>query len=354
MTTIYLIRHAEAEGNLYRRAHGQYNSLITDNGYRQICALSERLKDTAFDAVWSSDLFRTMTTSRSITDRSGQTLNLHKGLRELDMGDWEDKTWGELLEQYPQGMDDFGKSNPDFVAPNGEGFVTLTNRIASTITEIATEHPDKTIAIFCHGLAIRQFLSQIEQLDPTTWKDKKHGDNTAVSKLNWDGNRFKIEFQSDNSHLTDEISTFAQQTWWREGSGGIAAEKKLCFEPATQSSADFVSQCISEIDFKVEVGHAQIFTALENGNPVGALAVTPNTGEITLFYLSKSHQNMRLGVQLLGLAVSQVRKAKGEWLTVNIPSQSSRVEQYFTSYGFKRNEHSVLAKYIGYTPRKTL
>ena len=29
MTTIYLIRHAEAEGNLYRRAHGWYNlSLI--------------------------------------------------------------------------------------------------------------------------------------------------------------------------------------------------------------------------------------------------------------------------------------------------------------------------------------
>lgn len=26
MTTIYLIRHAEAEGNLYRRAHGWYNS----------------------------------------------------------------------------------------------------------------------------------------------------------------------------------------------------------------------------------------------------------------------------------------------------------------------------------------
>ena len=29
MTTIYLIRHAEAEGNLYRRIHGWYDSLIT-------------------------------------------------------------------------------------------------------------------------------------------------------------------------------------------------------------------------------------------------------------------------------------------------------------------------------------
>ena len=34
MTTIYLIRHAEAEGNLYRRIHGWYDALITENGFR--------------------------------------------------------------------------------------------------------------------------------------------------------------------------------------------------------------------------------------------------------------------------------------------------------------------------------
>ncbi|MBE6995878.1 MAG: histidine phosphatase family protein, partial [Ruminococcaceae bacterium] len=32
MTTIYLIRHAEAEGNLYRIAQGQGNSNLTDRG----------------------------------------------------------------------------------------------------------------------------------------------------------------------------------------------------------------------------------------------------------------------------------------------------------------------------------
>ena len=41
MTRIYLIRHAEAEGNLYRRAHGQYDSNITPLGRR---AASLRLR----------------------------------------------------------------------------------------------------------------------------------------------------------------------------------------------------------------------------------------------------------------------------------------------------------------------
>ena len=56
MTTIYLVRHAEAEGNLYRIAHGHYNSCITDDrGCRQIRALAERFRDVPVDAVYASD-----------------------------------------------------------------------------------------------------------------------------------------------------------------------------------------------------------------------------------------------------------------------------------------------------------
>ena len=58
MTTIYLIRHAEAEGNLYRIAQGQANSSITDRGERQIQALARRFADIPIDAVYDNDLYR--------------------------------------------------------------------------------------------------------------------------------------------------------------------------------------------------------------------------------------------------------------------------------------------------------
>ena len=45
MTTIYLIRHAEAEGNYYRRIQGHWDGHITGLGMRQITALAERMKD---------------------------------------------------------------------------------------------------------------------------------------------------------------------------------------------------------------------------------------------------------------------------------------------------------------------
>ena len=39
MTTIYLVRHGEAEGNAFRRIHGQYDSMLTPTGFRQVEAL---------------------------------------------------------------------------------------------------------------------------------------------------------------------------------------------------------------------------------------------------------------------------------------------------------------------------
>ena len=44
MTKIYLIRHAEAEGNLYRIAHGWHNGLVPNyRGYPQVDALRRRV-----------------------------------------------------------------------------------------------------------------------------------------------------------------------------------------------------------------------------------------------------------------------------------------------------------------------
>ena len=51
MTTLYLIRHAEAEGNLYRRIHGWYDALVTPNGLRQIEALEGRFAGVPVDAA---------------------------------------------------------------------------------------------------------------------------------------------------------------------------------------------------------------------------------------------------------------------------------------------------------------
>ena len=159
MTTVYLIRHAEAEGNLYRRIHGQYDSLITDNGYRQIQALEERFRDIPIDAVYSSDLFRTRTTARAIYEPKGLELHTRRDLREISMGEWEDRSWAAIDREEHEIMKLFRVTSPEFRAPGGESFPEIRQRGTAAILDIAAHHPGQTVAIFAHGTLMRNCLA---------------------------------------------------------------------------------------------------------------------------------------------------------------------------------------------------
>lgn len=102
MTTIYLIRHAEAEGNIFRRAHGWYDSSVTRNGLRQIEALKKRFENVPVDAVYASDLIRTCTTAGAVYRPKGLALHREPRFREVGMGVWEDVPFGQLAYDEPE------------------------------------------------------------------------------------------------------------------------------------------------------------------------------------------------------------------------------------------------------------
>ena len=124
MTTIYLVRHAEAEGNLYRRIHGRYNALITENGFRQIEALKKRFESIHIDAVYSSDLYRTMTTAGAVYQPKDLPLHTDPRLQEIFMGDWEDQPWGRVRHFDLDELIRFNATDPTWRAPNNKsGFL---------------------------------------------------------------------------------------------------------------------------------------------------------------------------------------------------------------------------------------
>ena len=90
MTTVYLIRHAEAEGNVCRRCHGQYDSLLTERAGAQLACLAKRFAEVPLDAIYASDLYRARHTAKAIADTKGMKVRVRQVLREIDMGDWED------------------------------------------------------------------------------------------------------------------------------------------------------------------------------------------------------------------------------------------------------------------------
>ena len=382
MTIIYLVRHAEAEGNLYRRIHGWYDSLITDNGFAQIKALEERFRDIPVDAVWSSDLYRTKTTARAVYIPKGLELHTDPGLREINLGDWEDVTWGQARHDFLDELMRFDTDDPTWQAPNGEDFHRLGDRLLEAVCRIAELYPGQTVAIFSHGMAIRQLLSRVKELPEAQWPTVPHGDNTAVTKLLYDGEKLSIEYELDNSHLPESISTHARQNWWRKGEAK-KEDINLWYRPIDWGTERDIYlnarrdawTCThgKEVPFDGEgfLRDAEacldrtpwgVTLAMAGDKVAGVLQLDPqrcqedSAGYIPFCYIAPQRRGQGRGIQLIGQAVSVFRPMGRDRLRLRCAPYNQRAQHFYKKHGFVKvgeEENSrvpldILEKYIGY------
>lgn len=389
MTTLYLIRHAEAEGNLYRRIHGQYNSLITDNGYRQIAALRDRFANVPIDAVYSSDLFRTMTTARALFVPKGLPLVTRPDLREISMGQWEDYSWAGIDRREHARMALFSATSPDFRAPGGESFPEIRVRGCKAILDIAAQHPDQAVAAFAHGTLIRNTVAEFLGIPPEEMRKMGHSDNTAVTKLEIENGHVTVVYKDDNSHLSEEISTLAKQRWWNKNDQ--RADVNFWFDHLnldTQADRDYYLACRQDawqtiygnldrydgagfLDDAYDSWKANpksLVVAMAGSHRAGLLQLDPRRGQeaheayISFLYLAPEQRNNGVGIQLIGKAVSLSRPLDCDKLGLVCSEQNAHALAFYQKYGF----HTIgteagaygtlyrMQKDIGYTVREDL
>lgn len=382
VTKLYLIRHAEAEGNLYRRLHGWYNSLITENGYRQIAALEERFRDISIDAVYSSDLFRTRTTASAIYKPKGLELKTRQALREIHVGEWEDAAFAEVARRDPEEFVLFNSNDPAFHCRGSETFPQVRERVSNAILRIAQENPGKTVAVFSHGVVIRNALASFMGYQVQDVKEKvPHGDNTAVALLEIENGKVHVVYYNDNSHLSEEISTFARQQWWRKNNS--IEDANLWYRPldmerdsqfyydAREEAWLTIHRSMLHFDGEGFLRDAQdqahhdvrsVIQVMQGDKPAGVLQLNlrrdadKGVGNIPFLYLLPDFRQKGLGVQLLGQAVSVYRPLGRKYLRLRCAPDNYVAQRFYQRYGFKkigedpgsRVPLDILEKYIGY------
>ena len=122
MTKIYLIRHAEAEGNLYRRIQGHWDGSITPLGLQQIDALAQRFRREHIDALYCSDLSRARATAEAITRYHDIPAVATPRLTEICMGVWEGRAWGDVEHEFPEQMRYFNTDPDRWSVPGASRF----------------------------------------------------------------------------------------------------------------------------------------------------------------------------------------------------------------------------------------
>ena len=361
MTTIYLIRHCEAEGNLYRRGQGWYNGKITPLGEQQLDCLAERFRDVPLDALYASDLDRAVQTAEA-AGRFHPLLPVRqdKRLRELNMGAWEDVPWGNIQLESPELLDSFNNDPTDWSVPGAEDFDELLRRVREAVLEIAARHDGETVAIASHGMAIRTFLWDVVRRlgEP---RAPGHGDNTSVSLLRVEGDRVTPEYLNDTAHLPSALSTFSRQDWWKhEGKGELnnlavyplkMPENAGLFERCYADAWRFVHGSLEGYDASTYLADAcrhaaaapetAVVQALRGDVFAGLIDLDTqrfarqSVGWISLLYMAPEMRGRGLGVQLLGHAVSTYRTLGRSVIRMHVSTENPRAQRFYEKYRFR-------------------
>ena len=190
MTTLIFVRHGQSEGNLKKIFTGQLDLPLTELGRAQAQRTAEYLcANYKIDAIYSSDLQRSMGTAIATARRLSLEVIPEVGLREYYVGDWEGVYFEEIPKRFPTEhwawRNDFASFHPH----GGESADEFSKRIFQTVDRIVSENEGKCVAIFTHATPIRLMRGRAEGLSMGETHGIPSGPNAAISIIEFDEDR---------------------------------------------------------------------------------------------------------------------------------------------------------------------
>lgn len=184
-TRLWVLRHGQTEMSVQGQFSGLSDPELTTHGREQAQRaaayvagqLAGRLAGrpasggTAADAssspgpvaVYSSPLQRTRQTAEAVVEAIGQTsattprVQFTESLIEMDFGDWEGRTFTEVMEQFPLEHDACLWDSS--VAPSGgESPDEVFDRVRSFLRDVARNHPGEDVVVVSHVTPIKSML----------------------------------------------------------------------------------------------------------------------------------------------------------------------------------------------------
>ena len=146
----FLIRHAEtaSQGILGQRAEASLNAA----GEKQSASLSAHFRNVSLAAVLSSPLRRAMQTAQRIA-AINVPLIPEDALREVNFGDWDNRTFADLEES--EHWRTFHRFRSGSRYPGGEMMIEVQARLVALLERSSRHYGDASVAFVSHADVIR-------------------------------------------------------------------------------------------------------------------------------------------------------------------------------------------------------
>ena len=331
MTRIYLVRHAEAEGNIYRVFQGQQDTLLTETGKLQLRALEERFRDIHVDAVYSSDLYRAAATAAAICRVRELPLTRLPALREINVGIWEGRAVGDVRREDRREVGaavGHGQDAKDW--RGGETPEQVRERMLAALQAIACDHDGESVAVVSHGGAIRYVVEHL------CGEKQATGQNTGISVLEAENGTLTVRSYNDASHLDVWMERILGRPYVQRDSGLQAG---LWYRTPTEEERRVWFAAAGQESVCGEYREEDVLLGAWGEEDAGILALQPQrdagngVGWIGFFWMKPEQRRRGGGIQLLGQAVYRYRKLGRDALRLTV-SQDAEALEFLQHHGF--------------------
>lgn len=185
---LYLIRHGEVEGASTGKLLGHTDIVLSERGLEQARRLAEHLASAQLSAIYSSDLLRARRTAEAIAEHHCLKVQLRAALREINMGEWENRTMAAIHEEASEKVEQLFTDPASFQYPDGESFSNFTARVQSDLEQLIATHQNGEIAIIAHGGVCRAIVGSLLGMPMGNWL-RLAQDHGCMNVIEWyDGN----------------------------------------------------------------------------------------------------------------------------------------------------------------------
>ena len=358
MTRIYVIRHAEAEGNYFLRAQGTYNSRLTPFGIAQLGFLGERFSSVSLDAVYASGLARAVSTAHAVADPKGLPVRIDPDFREIHVGVWEDRPWGNLHRENPEMMFRYNEDPLRWQVEDGEPASNVQKRMLAALRRLESSHPGGTVAVVSHAGAIRLMLAAVHGIPSDQIRWSARFCNTGVTLLEVEGGKITPVFEGDSGHLPEEFSGLRKQKWWlEEKSAGNTPPWLRPWDP--DEDAELYARLYADA-WRFAHGNAAfdpapylrrayracmedpnaICVAMSGEEPMGVIELQnssesdPGAFHIAFLAMEAKHRGKGRSPVLLGEAISRCREMGKDRIRLCVAPGNTYAEAYYRHMGF--------------------
>jgi len=157
---IYLIRHGTIDTGKEKCYIGVTDLTLSKEGIVQAQKLKKLFLNIDIEKAYTSPLIRCIQTADIILENRNVERILIKELMEINLGQWEGKSFSYIKKFFPEQFKSRGENIITFVTPGGESFEQLQKRVIPAF-EAIKENSTGNVLIVAHAGVNRVIISSI-------------------------------------------------------------------------------------------------------------------------------------------------------------------------------------------------